>query len=161
LPGARRIARHFATDQRKKHHCADGSVVRMTYQNRRSRALTRRKGYRSGLPRCRSPGRRWRGRVRASMARPGGRTHESHFPVRTRKRSCGVPCRARPAARGRGGGARTRPGIPGQVAPGSLRPSRPWCTPRGLHGRLAQMDRASVSEAEGHWFESSSARQLA
>jgi hypothetical protein len=26
-------------------------------------------------------------------------------------------------------------------------------------GRLAQLDRASVSEAEGHWFESSSARQ--
>src|SRR5207244_8692296 len=34
--------------------------------------------------------------------------------------------------------------------------------PGGLNtrarGRLAQMDRASVSEAEGHWFESSSAR---
>ena len=29
-----------------------------------------------------------------------------------------------------------------------------------LSGRLAQMDRASVSEAEGHWFESSTAHQF-
>src|SRR5712664_1195109 len=83
-----------------------------------------------------------------------------HTTERSRP-ACGHPCTA--AGLGKNGDADNDCMPP--VLPPARRGESPCLgSPGGVDtpacGRLAQLDRASVSEAEGHWFESSSARQF-